>query len=930
MLTFHLLGPPIIQCDGVPLRLKPESIRGRALLIYLAMAGQPVERSRLAGLLYSDQNEAEARANLRVALFRVRKAAGEVLVDAGYALALRPGAYELDLTTVERQLAEPAANAAALHQLLLHWRGELLEGLDEALGAKSGLFGQWLGAERSHWNRLHHQLRLHLAAACIAERTLLAAGIAACAQVLEDEPTHEEAHRLKMHLLGLEGRRAEARKQYAELSRLLRELGQTPSPESDAVDEQIEDGRIGPPPVSSGLLRSRRYLPPAPPPHFTGRRRESEELLARLTAPMAPGRSAPVVALVGMGGIGKTTLAAAVAARLSGRTVARVLWAPVATADPMDILQSWAILFERDISAITALDARASTIRTLLAGERALLVLDDLVTGRPVDALLPGAPACPVLITTRDRALAAAYTNTIVELEELTAGEALQLLEKVIGAERIHAQPAAAAELCLLTGGLPLAVEITAQRLVAAPRPNLPRAVTALRTAGGLLSAEIASRSVRASFEAGWPELDEALRRAFAQLALFGSRSFDAATFAAVSASPAAVAEERLERLAMLSLLKPVGETRYYVHPLLAEFADHKLAGEPALANGARSRFVSYYVQLAQRLGSRHNANGAEVSLAEEEWEHLLTAFAVAGADERWPMIVELADALIPVWVESGRFADARRALPFAIAAAETLADAGHRARYAYQLGHTLMRSDEYAAAKRWFAAAAGDFAQAGDALALAQIDIDLCDIALQQERLDEVEPLLARAQATYAAQAIGSGLAAVHARRAKLYFQQDRFEPAEQEAARGLALLRTSASHSEHNLLLMLLVDILLIQKRVDDARQLVDELEALQPLCPAEDRAVGQVALAKIAFYSGALDQAMKLTVAATVTFSRGGDLRSAALANLRAGDIHRAQGLENIARRDYEQSRQWAQQIGDQSLQALCEQRINPAPA
>jgi DNA-binding SARP family transcriptional activator len=245
MLTFHLLGPPIIQCDGVPLRLKPESIPGRALLIYLAMAGQPVERSRLAGLLYSDQNEAEARANLRVALFRVRKAAGEVLVDAGYALALRPGAYELDLTTVERQLAEPAANAAALHQLLLHWRGELLEGLDEALGAKSGLFGQWLGAERSHWNRLHHQLRLHLAAACIAERTLLAAGIAACAQVLEDEPTHEEAHRLKMHLLGLEGRRAEARKQYAELSRLLRELGQTPSPESDAVDEQIEDGRIG-------------------------------------------------------------------------------------------------------------------------------------------------------------------------------------------------------------------------------------------------------------------------------------------------------------------------------------------------------------------------------------------------------------------------------------------------------------------------------------------------------------------------------------------------------------------------------------------------------------------------------------------------------------------------------------------------------------
>ena len=87
------------------------------------------------------------------------------------------------------------------------------------------------------------------------------------------------------------------------------------------------------------------------------------------------------------------------------------------------------------------------------------------------------------------------------------------------------------------------------------------------------------------------------------------------------------------------------------------------------------------------------------------------------------------------------------RALPFAIAAAETLADAGHRARYAYQLGHTLMRSDEYAAAKRWFAAAAGDFAQAGDVLALAQIDIDLCDIALQQEHLGEVAPLLARAQ---------------------------------------------------------------------------------------------------------------------------------------------------------------------------------------
>ncbi len=260
-----------------------------------------------------------------------------------------------------------------------------------------------------------------------------------------------------------------------------------------------------------------------------------------------------------MGGAGKTALAVELAHQLRREFPDGVLWAHAGEDEPLDILQSWALAYDKDLSKIGSAEARAAAMRNILATRRALIVLDSVVAGRDIDLLLPGAANCPVLITTRDVAEVAARTTQIVELPELATGDSLHLLAYFLGEQAVEAEQEAAVALCTILGGLPLAVEIAAQRIFASPRRSLARMVRSLQAAGDRLAHGISNRSVRTSFNVSWEALPPDLQRIFALSGLFDGRAFSLPALAAaagVAADDIDEAGEQLDQLVTLSMLK--------------------------------------------------------------------------------------------------------------------------------------------------------------------------------------------------------------------------------------------------------------------------------------------------------------------------------------------------------------------------------------
>jgi len=119
------------------------------------------------------------------------------------------------------------------------------------------------------------------------------------------------------------------------------------------------------------------------------------------------------------------------------------------------------------------LEAQAALYRSLLAGRRMLIVADNARDAEQVRPLLPGAPGCLMLVTSRNQltGLAASHGARLLILDVLTDREADELLERRLGRERLAAEPGAVTELAVLCARLPLALSVAAAR--AAARPDL-------------------------------------------------------------------------------------------------------------------------------------------------------------------------------------------------------------------------------------------------------------------------------------------------------------------------------------------------------------------------------------------------------------------------------------------------------------------------
>jgi tetratricopeptide (TPR) repeat protein len=318
---------------------------------------------------------------------------------------------------------------------------------------------------------------------------------------------------------------------------------------------------------------------------FTGRDAELAELKARLRG--AAGTPPPAVAISaidGKPGVGKSALAVHLAHRMAADFPDGVLYVNLRGAEPrrptaLEVLGRFLrALGASDEEVPGELDAAAARSRSMLAGKRLLVVLDNAADATQVRPLLPATTGCAALVTSRAQ-LADLDGVEPLTLDLLPEPDAVALLAKLAGRERVETEPATAASIVALCGLLPLAVRIAGARLRS--RPTWPLAEMAERLGDErrrLSELTVGDLAVRASFLLSYRALGAPSDRTFRLLGLLHGPDVAAEAVAALTGNPAA--ESDLERLADAQLLETPAPGRYRFHDLLRLFARERADAE--------------------------------------------------------------------------------------------------------------------------------------------------------------------------------------------------------------------------------------------------------------------------------------------------------------------------------------------------------------
>lgn len=359
-------------------------------------------------------------------------------------------------------------------------------------------------------------------------------------------------------------------------------------------------------------------------PYFVGREAELEQLKETLLA----GEHATIYSIQGMGGVGKTALAAHLAYQLRRVFPDGVLWARVDTSDTMSILSTFASAYDLDVRQYGDVGSRSRIVRELLANKQALIVLDNAQSSEQVKPLLPPTGSCAVLITTRRHDLAVTRGARRLVLGPFASDgeEAVALFAQVLGEERVEVERSLFLTLADLLGHLPLAVAIAAGRLAYEPGWSTAEFVQRVqKERRRLAELESEDQSVRLSFNTSFQHLEPAQQQFFAALSVFAGDDFSSQAAAIVADLLHDIAQDYLRKLYALSLVQAGRETavsrpnRYRLHLLLRDYAGEQLADETAVQH----RFVQYFVTFARQ----HSHDFAALDL---EQKNVLTALQLA------------------------------------------------------------------------------------------------------------------------------------------------------------------------------------------------------------------------------------------------------------------------------------------------------------
>jgi tetratricopeptide (TPR) repeat protein/DNA-binding XRE family transcriptional regulator len=388
---------------------------------------------------------------------------------------------------------------------------------------------------------------------------------------------------------------------------------------ADRVEELLATGGAGPDgrgpggPASRGSGAAPRQLPAAVP-NFNGRTAELETLTQVLDNASAGGPGAVVISAIGgTAGVGKTALAVHWAHRVAARFPDGQLYVNLRGYDPGEPMTPADALagFLRDLGVsgqdIPAGEAqRAARYRSLLAGRRVLVILDNAGSAEQVRPLLPGAGSCCAVVTSRDAlaGLVAREGATRLDLDLLPLADAIALLRDLIG-ERARADPDAVATLAGQCCRLPLALRVAAE--LAAARPQAPLAALVGELACqqrrlGLLDAGGDPRTaVGAVFSWSYRRLDPAAARAFRLAGLHPGADLTPFAVAALTGTALNDGRGALDVLARAHLIQMTEPGRYAMHDLLRAYARQLAAahdGEDG-QHAALTRLFDHYLHTA-------------------------------------------------------------------------------------------------------------------------------------------------------------------------------------------------------------------------------------------------------------------------------------------------------------------------------------------
>ncbi|HEX5118199.1 MAG TPA: BTAD domain-containing putative transcriptional regulator [Pseudonocardiaceae bacterium] len=397
----------------------------------------------------------------------------------GYVLTIDPLSVDLHrfrkLINDARLAVDDTRAVALFDEALRWWRGTPFAGLDTA----------WLASVRTalEVERQAAQLDRTDAALRCGQHTHLLAELSTRAAT---RPLDERiAGQLMLALAGA-GRPADALATYQHTRRALcDELGLEPGPELRRLHENILAGDQQPLLPTPGERVSPAVVPhqlPAAARHFTGRHAELDTLTGLLGSTGATGDTVVISAIDGMAGVGKTALTVYAAHRLADRFPDGVLFSDlrgftpeVDPAPPGQVLDHLLRGLGVPAAGIPPdLDARAGLYRSVLAGRRMLIVLDNAADEAQLQPLLPATVGCRVIVTSRRR-LVGLDDAVHLSLPVLDPVDAARLFRDLAGDRAASADRPVVDRIVTLCGQLPLAIRITAARLRAARPPPPPR-----------------------------------------------------------------------------------------------------------------------------------------------------------------------------------------------------------------------------------------------------------------------------------------------------------------------------------------------------------------------------------------------------------------------------------------------------------------------